>query len=100
MQSAPFSISTGNNVVIEGTAGYFIEIFGVVAKMGALCNLTVKSGSNTLMGPMPFVAGGDMDLPFSPSQAQLRCGEGEDFILNLTGVGASCGGVVFYELTL
>jgi hypothetical protein len=100
MQSAPFSIGTGNNVIIEGTSGYFIEIFGIVAKMGALCNLTVKSGSNTLMGSMPFVAGGDLVLPFSPTQAQMRCGDGEDFILNLTGLGATSGGVVFYELTL
>jgi len=100
MQSLPFSINAGTTTLVTGVPGYFIEIYCLFSRMGALSTLTLKSDTTSLAGPMSFAAsGGSFDIPMA-SQAIFRCGLGEDFNLTLSGLTSSCGGVLFYDLTL
>lgn len=96
LQHAPINISAlGTSVVITGVAGKRIQVYGLFFQCSILTNVTVKSGTTALTGPMSFLAGGGLNLnPFS--DVYFEVAEGENFVFQLAGLTGQVGGMVTY----
>lgn len=90
--------SSGDNIIITGTAGTQIKVCFIMFTVAAEVNVKLISGSTDLSGVMDF-GGTDeprgMVAPHGP--APLVCGVAENFIINLSGAVYIDGYCTYYK---
>lgn len=86
--------SSGNNIVVPGTANKRIQIHRLWIMFGGNVDIVFKSGSTSLSGTLSMVTGGTFTLDIS-GEPWFPCGIGEDFIINLSD-SISVNGMVYY----
>jgi hypothetical protein len=92
------AVTIGNNIAIPGDPTKpTIDIVELVFQCGTATSVTLKSGSTALTGPMTFPTGGGLQLPNNGQGPHMSCTEGDDFIINISGVTGSCGGFVLFN---
>lgn len=91
---APVNISgAGDNTVISGLLGQVIKVLQFFFVIGAASNLTYKSGTTVISGPLNFPAAAGQVQDFI--QLPLTCNAGDSFIVNLSA-GVQVGGTIWY----
>jgi len=90
--------SSGDNIIITGSAGTQIKVCFIMFTVAADVNVKFISGTTDLTGVMDF-GGTDeprgMVAPHGP--APLVCGVAEDFIINLSGAVYIDGYCTYYK---
>lgn len=88
--------SSGSNTVVAGIPGEVITIYGMFFQCGASTTITFYDGSTALTGPMAFTAGGGLNVFFGDSTPIFTLGEGDSFIIDVTGLLPQVGGFIYY----
>lgn len=83
IKRAPISFSSsGDNVLVAGTAGQSIELVGLILVVAGATNLTFKDGSTVTSGAMPMSANGSIILDENPGLAWFVASAGNNLVLN------------------
>ena len=91
---APINFSgAGDNIIIGGVAGQRIKVLQFFFVLAAATNLTYKSGSTSLSGPLDFSSIGAQVQDFI--QLPMTCLIGDPFIINSTNA-VQFGGTIWY----
>lgn len=93
--------AVGNNIIVAGTAGNRIEVTALFFQCSVDATAILRSGliaAGDLTGALAFVAGGGLNIPFTPGLTNFRTNIGEDLVLNLAGALATAGGGLMYEV--
>lgn len=98
--SIPFSATAqGDNVVIQGVEGKYLDIWSIVLYSSGVSDLSAKSGENPLTGVMRVASGNGIVLP-QGSVPIFRVEQGSSFILHLATPSGTVAGFLSYEETL
>ena len=89
--------SAGDNIVIPGAAGTTILVYSLFFVMGGNADVTIKSDTTALTGAMAMLQYGSVVLDYN-RRPWFHCGDGEDFIINLSA-GVSIDGRVYYTIS-
>lgn len=96
VQQIPINFSaSGDNTVIIGAVGMTIKVLQFFFVAAAATNLTYKSGSTVLSGPLDFPSAGAQVQDFI--QLPLTCNAGDSFVIN-SSAAVQVGGVIWYAL--
>lgn len=97
--SLPFTAtSIGSNVIISGNpTTATIQIIAIYLQCGAATTLKFRAGTTDLTGSMTFATGGGFSMPNNAVAPYFECDNGDDFIIVLSGLVGSCGGIVYYQ---
>jgi hypothetical protein len=91
---APINFSaSGDNIIIPGVAGKRIKVLQFFFVLAATTNLTYKSGSTALSGPLDFGSNAAQVQDFI--QLPYTCNVGDPFIINSSSA-VQVGGTVWY----
>lgn len=94
VQQAPINFSgAGDNTVINGTLGLRIKVLQFFFVIGAATNLTYKSGTTPISGPLDFPGAGAQVQDFI--QLPLTCNLGDSFVINSSN-GVQVGGTIWF----
>ena len=91
---APINFSgAGDNIIIGGVAGQRIKVLQFFFVIAAATNLTYKSSTTALSGPLDFSSVGAQVQDFI--QLPLTCNLGDAFIINSSNA-VQIGGTIWY----
>jgi hypothetical protein len=98
VQQAPINFAaSGDNTVIIGAVGKMIKVLQFFYVVAAATNLTFKSGSTPISGPLDFGSNAAQVQDFI--QLPLTCNVGDSFIIN-SSAAVQVGGTIWYALVL
>lgn len=87
----PFTLSGGNNVIVQGQTGRQIKVYAVVLTAATSVGITFKDGSTAFSGAMPCTAMA-LDLNDKP----MICSSGNSFVITSDGAAA---GMAFVQVS-
>lgn len=101
--SAPVSLTTtSDTTIVPATPGRRIVVTRIWGKLGSTAgNLTIKSGSTALTGPIPLAASDGLDIDGSQGSDDghhsvlLATASGEALVMQLSA--GSFGGAILYR---
>lgn len=85
--------ASGDNIVISGTLGQQIKVLQFFLVVADATNLTYKSSTTAISGPLDFPAAAGQVQDFI--QLPLTCNPGDNFVVN-SSVGVQIGGTIWY----
>lgn len=83
----------GDSVVIPGIMGQRIKVLQFFLVVANATNLTYKSGSTAISGPLEFSANASQVQDFI--QLPLTCNVGDNFVIN-NSTGVVVGGTIWF----
>lgn len=86
--------AAGPNVIIPGVAGKTIEVYALFFVMAGDAFVTFQSNVTPFTGAMDMLDHGSVVLDYN-QRPWFRCGDGEDFVINLSAP-VSIDGRVYY----
>ena len=92
-QAAINFAASGDNIVIAGAAGKRIKVLQLFYVVGAITNITFKSGTTALSGALNYPAAAAQVQDFI--QLPINCNVGDAFILNSSS-NVQVGGIVWF----
>lgn len=97
VQQATINFSTsGDNTIVAGTVGKSIKVLQYFFVLASASNLTFKSGSTSLSGPLDYPGAGSDVQDFI--QLPLTCNQGDAFIINSSSA-VQVGGTVWFVVS-
>lgn len=88
--------SSGDNTVIPGVMGQTVRVLQFFLAIADVTNITYKSGSSALSGPLTFTSAGAHVLDYG--QLPLNClNAGDSFVINSSNA-VQVSGTIWYIL--
>lgn len=100
-KNIPINVSSSGDTTLIAAPGdgRRIAVSHVHAQAAAAMNVTLKSGSTAITGPMPQAAGGGWVTPPPTHTAQYWyiCNNNEALVINLSAA-VQLGGILWYDV--
>ncbi len=84
---------SGDNTIVTGLLGKVIRVLQFFLVLGAASNLTYKSGTTAISGPLDFTSAGAQVQDFI--QLPLTCNPGDSFVINSSNA-VQVGGTIWF----
>jgi hypothetical protein len=94
-QAAVNFSASGDNVVVLGLVGSRIKVLQFFLVFAGATNITYKSGTTPMSGPLSFGSNGAHVLDYM--QLPLTCNPGDSFVIN-SSAAVQVGGTVWYAV--
>ncbi len=85
--------ASGDNTIVSGILGKRIKVLQFFFVLAGATNLTYKSGSTILSGPLDFPTAGSEVQDFI--QLPLTCNPDDSFVIN-SSAAVQVGGIIWY----
>lgn len=101
MSRLPISVavntaSSGDTTLVSAITGHSIVVLGWLLQVDSAVDVTLKSGSTSLTGPMGAGANGGSVCPINP-EGWCCTASGEALVINLSSA-VQCSGLIRYEI--
>lgn len=93
--------SSGDTTLVNapGGANSFIRVWGYEILGDGTTTVSLKSGSTTIVGPVPITAGGGLVKNIDSGSPAFDCAKGQSLVINQTGT-AALGGSLQYSIVM
>ena len=87
--------ASGQTALVASSMGKAVKVYKILLVIGGISNLTIQDGSTGLTGPMPFNAGGLLELDSTNGEPFFTTTAGNALNLNCSA-GVQVSGTVWY----